>query len=185
MVSRRTRIVALLLLLAIHAVGVVSALGFHFRGRSEWPEGHVLTDKGYIVSTIPEAERSTALGDAARSKAHALYFHGITYTLKDNKVKLRQREFSKALKLAKEDGGSYVGSKGQDRYFYSIIKPETELGKSLGLRPSSGTPTYASVLWKHTNGNEPSIVGVTKFETSHKMNWVMEPFEEVLKRVPK
>ena len=161
-------------------------MGFGWSGRGEWPKGHVLTDKGYIVSTIPETERSAVLGRAATNKALALSKHGgIDYTLKDNKVKLHEGEFGEALRLARKSGGTVVKNVGQHRYFYSIIKPENRLGKSLGLKSSSRRPAYASVLWKHTDEGELSIVGVTKFETSSKMDWVMEPFEEVLKRVPK
>ncbi|SPC63253.1 uncharacterized protein UHOD_12079 [Ustilago sp. UG-2017b] len=191
MVSRHTRIVSLLLLLAIHAVGVLSAWGFGSPGRGEWPEGQILTDKGYVAAIGPEGARNTFLGQAAMNKAVALYRHGITYTSIDNKVKLHEDEFGEALEIAKKDGGGYVGHDRQkDHYFYSIIKPDTKLGQRLGLRPWHrmpffGSKRYASVLWKHTNGKDFSIVAVTKFKTDYKIDWKLKPFEEVLEHMPK
>ncbi|SAM83124.1 uncharacterized protein UBRO_20378 [Ustilago bromivora] len=113
-----TRIVSLLLLLAIHAVGVVSAWGFGWSGSGGWPKGQVLTAEGFRSgssgsdSELLQQVRNTMLAKAARNQAQALFNHGIPYILDDKEVELRERHFDRALNHAKQYGAKYVGNSG-------------------------------------------------------------------------
>ncbi|SPC63252.1 uncharacterized protein UHOD_12078 [Ustilago sp. UG-2017b] len=190
MVSRHTRIVSLLLLLAIHAVGVLSAWGFGSPGRGEWPEGQVLTDKGYVASTQLNEEHSAMLANAKEHYKNDLKLHNIAITSIKNGDKLHEDEFGEALDIANRDEATYIGKSGQDGYIASIIRPSSKLGQRLGLRPWRRIPffgrkRYASVLWKHTNGKDFSIVAVTKFKTNGILPWTKTGLKEVLEHMPK
>ncbi|SOV03372.1 uncharacterized protein UDID_12078 [Ustilago sp. UG-2017a] len=190
MVSRRTRIVALLLLLAIHAVGVVSAWGFRSPDRGEWPEGQVLTDKGYVDITQQNEEHHPMLANAGERYREYLKKHNPAITSMKNGGKLHENEYGEALKIANRDGSTHMGVYGKDEYIASIIDPSSKLGKRLGLRPWGRIPyfspkRYASVLWKHTEGGELSIVGVTKFRTKEIIPWSEKGLQELLQHIPK
>ncbi|SOV03374.1 uncharacterized protein UDID_06592 [Ustilago sp. UG-2017a] len=193
MAPRHTRIVSLLLLLAIHAVGVLSAWGFgssRSGGGSGGGSGSGSGSGGgsdYVPPVHPEMRRA-----AEQDQTLALSAQGHTYFSRGRGDYSHIRSFdNRALDLAKQRGVKYVGTSGQELYFYSIIQPQTDLGKAMGFGKKLGKQGYVSVLWEHNkNWEEPSIIDASKAShvtnsPDHSFHWQMEPFEEVLKRVPK
>ena len=175
MAPRHTRIVFLLLLLAINAVGVLSAGASSSRGSDYVPEVH-----------------TQMFGEAERDQTLALSAQGHTYFSRGRGDYSHIRSFdNRALDLAKQRGIKYVGTSGQELYFYSIIQPDTDLGKAMGFEQKLGKHGYVSVLWEHNkNWKEPSIIAVSKashvtISQYHSFHWQMEPFEEVLRHLPK
>ena len=191
MVSRRTRIVALLLLLAIHAVGVVSAFNFRSPDRGEWPQGQVLTDYGYVTpSTQIDRKHHLMLAIAEGRYRTDLKERNIRIVSMKNGVKLHENEYDEALEIANRGESTYIGKADQDHYIASIIRPSSELGRRLGLRPWRRIPFFSPkrhtrVLWKYTDGGKLSIVGVTKLKTKDLVPGNTEGLQEVLRQLPK
>ncbi|SAM83707.1 uncharacterized protein UBRO_06592 [Ustilago bromivora] len=175
MAPRHTRIVSLLLLLAIYAVGVLSAGASSSRGSDYVPEVH---KQMFDTAEIDQTQALKDQGHTYLSRGRGDYSHIHSF---DNR----------ALVLAKQRGVKYVGTSGQELYFYSIIQPHTELGKAMGFRPRLGKHGYVSVLWEHNkNWKNPSMIDASEAShvtgvQDHSFIWQMEPFEKVLERVPK
>ncbi|KAJ1584042.1 hypothetical protein NDA11_003103 [Ustilago hordei] len=169
-----TRIVSLLLLLAIHAVGVLS----------NWGPYAASKDQG--LRNI----QNDVLAKVSREQALHLERGGLYYKRNDEDVNLPEKYFQPALEHAKKNGVKYVDSRDRYLYFYSIIEPKTNLGKELNLK-SLGKHAYSSVLWEYNpNDNKIDIVSVARvqptiIEKQYNPNfkWKLQPFEEALRLV--
>ncbi|SOV03746.1 uncharacterized protein UDID_15322 [Ustilago sp. UG-2017a] len=169
-----TRIVSLLLLLAIHAVGVLSGWG----PKPHYKDSHTL----YIHNNM--------LGETSIHQALVLKENNLFYQRNDMKVNLPSDYFGQALEHAKEHGVQYIGSPEGKLYFYSIIQPDTDLGRKLGLKSKLGKHGYSSVLWEYNKENKNlDIVSVARVEPTllskevPDFHWKTQPFEEVLQLV--
>ncbi|KAJ1021976.1 hypothetical protein NDA18_005213 [Ustilago nuda] len=168
-----TRIVSLLLLLVIHAVGVLSNWGPN------------------PVSDDPSLRRiqNDVLAKVSREQGLHLGNSGLFYQRRDKDVNLPNKYFKSALKHAKKNGVKYVDARDRYLYFYSIIEPKTKLGQDLKLG-QLGKHAYSSVLWEYSpDDNKIDIVSVARVQptigTKYEPNfeWKMQPFEEVLQLV--
>ncbi|KAJ1039793.1 hypothetical protein NDA10_000557 [Ustilago hordei] len=174
MVSRHTRIISLLLLLAIHAVGVVSAWGFGSSGSDYDPKVHA------TMRTKAEYDQLAALTGQKK-----IFSRGNKDLSHDSRFR------DKAFEHARAHGAKLVGSDAQELYFYSIIQPDTKLGKAMHLKRKVGNHGYVSVLWEYNkNWDKPSIFAVTRVKPLDKVEnppfkWPMEPYEKILQSFPK
>ncbi|KAJ1021309.1 hypothetical protein NDA18_005549 [Ustilago nuda] len=175
MAPRHTRIVALLLLLAIHAVGVLSLGPSTSWGTDYVPEVH--------KQMFDEAEKRQT--EALLEREHTYFSRG------PRDFSSKQTFVDRALDHAKQRGVRFVGTDGQELYFYSIIQPHNDLGKDIGLEPKPGRYGYVSFLWEYNkNWKNPKLIrafqafSVPK-DQDRSFHWQMKPFNEVLKLVPK
>ncbi|KAJ1580250.1 hypothetical protein NDA11_002117 [Ustilago hordei] len=177
MAPRHTRIVFLLLLVAIHAVGVLSA------GAS--------SSSGSGSVYIPEVNNQMFLA-AEEDQIKALSSGEHTYFSKGRRKFSDNPSFAnRALELAKQHGVRSVGESAQEHYFYSIIRPNTALGKDMGLKEKLGEDGYVSVLWEHNkNWEKPTIIDASDAFSRSKGRdrsfiWKLDRFKDVLERAPK
>ncbi|SPO26910.1 uncharacterized protein UTRI_10373_B [Ustilago trichophora] len=96
-----------------------------------------------------------------------------------------------ALELAHTDGSKSVGTISPSSYypvkriyFYSIIKPDSQIGRNLNLKMDE----IASLLWCHESpigGEEQTrLVHVERFKSNPNVKWYMDPLKNIIEQHP-